>query len=120
MGRGTARATISVRQPKKGARTSQADRAAYRQASREWYDNQIKGLQGRIERPRLSSRLTDAEIKSFNDQVAYNASMRQPHPQQRTEKLVRRHQPTNLQGDEPHLATVDHDGATGSGPGPVA
>ena len=71
MGRGITRTTISQRAPRKGQRMSQADRRAYREATRQWYDSQIKGLEARIKNPRLSSEMSMTEI---NQLVANNRS----------------------------------------------
>ena len=51
---------------------SQADRAQYRKEAKDWYDTQIQTLDKRIEKPNMSSQLTEAQILSFNNIIRSN------------------------------------------------
>lgn len=85
MGRGMTRTTIKQRAPRKGERMSQKDRRAYREATRQWYDSQIKGLEARIKNPRLSSEMSMSEIDQL---VARNRSFAQSQGQRPNSSLA--------------------------------
>ena len=61
MGRGTSRATITARAPRRNQQMSQAARREYRRQTKDWYERQIAQRDRQFNRPNLRSELTVAE-----------------------------------------------------------